>query len=292
MEKIKGDRFNIAGERFATFAEMYRVCESRELNSFYSSDYGAKRSREVHEEKDIVYTWAQTQHDILFGSDIFDDDFAAIEKSVNTDVEEYMKDYQKLGFKKDMVGQSVLVERAMTGHPKAFNRRVMQRRKQKTVHFLYNIACSWRTSTEERLKSGCILMAVAAAMERMGYQTAITFAPYFSYKKGDEPSLLAEVSIKDYKTRFNKKKIQFPLASESVLFQLGCWWMHRTPEGRSDWGGGEGISVDYDTERKRQAEEYAKSKKAIYLSAPMMVDDFGLNVNKAFDYIFKKLKDM
>lgn len=292
MERIKEDKFNIAGERFNTFAEMYQVCESRQLNSHYSSDYSAKSTRDIHSDKGIRYTWEQTQHDIQFGSSVFDEDYDRIEKEITHDVEEYMKDYHKSGIKKDVVGQSVLVERAMIGHPKAFNRRVVQRRKQKTVHFMYNITCAWYTSTEERLKSGCILMAVAAAMEKMGYQTAITFTPYFSYESYDEPSLLAEVQIKDYKTRFNKKKIQFPLAAESVLFQLGCWWMHRTPEGKSNWGSGEGRCVDYDSRRKQQAKDYARGKKAIYLSTPMMVKEFNLDVNKVFDYVFKELKDM
>ena len=292
MERIKESGFNIAGERFSTFAEMYRVCESRQLNTHYSTDYGAKQKREVHSDKGVMYSWEQTKQDILFGSTLFDEDYERIEKEINHDVEEYMKNYHKVGRKKDVIGQSVLVERAMMGHPKAFNRRVVERRKQKTVHFMYNITCAWHASTEDRMKSGCILMAVASAMEKMGYQTAITFTPYFSYWRSEEPSLLAEVQIKDYKTRFNKKKIQFPLAAESTLFQLGCWWMHRTPEGKSNWGGGEGICVDYDSYRKQQAINYAKSKKAIYLSSPMMIKKFKLDVNKVFDYVFEELKNM
>ena len=290
MERIRENRFDIAGERFSTLAEMYRVCEGRELNAHYDDDNGAMGAYEVR--SGLRYGWEQTKHDIMYGSQVFDEDFAKIEKEVTHDVEEYMRDYQKPGTRKDVVGQSVLVERAMVGHPKAFNRRVVERRKQKTVHFLYNVTCRWGTTVEERLKSGCILMAVAATMERMGYQTAITFAPYFSYEKKGEPSLLAEVQIKDYRTRFNKKKIQFPLASRSVLFQLGCWWMHRTPEGRSDWGCGEGRSVDYDGKRLEQAKAYAKSKRAIYLSTPMMVDKLDLNVSKVFDYVFEELKEM
>ena len=292
MQRISEPKLKIRGERFSTFDEMYRTCEGRSLNKHYSTDYNAKGVRKVHEDKGTRYTWEQTKQDIQFGSTLFDDDYAKIEKQITKDVENYMKDYHRSGIVKDVVGQSVLVERAMAGHPKSFNRRVVERRKQKTVHFLYNITCAWYTTTEERLKSGCILMAVASAMEKMGYQTAITFTPYFSYENYREDSLIAEVQIKDYKTRFNKKKIQFPLAAESVLFQLGCWWMHRTPEGQSDWGCGEGKCVDYDSERKDYAKQYAKDKKAIYLSTPMMVKEFDLNVNKVFDYVFKQLAEM
>ena len=168
----------------------------------------------------------------------------------------------------------------------------LRRASEKTVHFLYSISCSWTTSTKERLKSGCILMAIAETMEKMGYQTAITYAPYFAYENGDEDTLVAEMCIKDYKTRFNPKKMQFPLAAESVLFHLGCWWMHRCPEGKSDWGEGEGYPVDSDRSRKEAAKRYAREKKAIYLSTPMMVRDFGLDVNKAFKYVFEELEKM
>lgn len=292
MERISCPDLKIRGERFSTFDEMYRVCESRELRPYYSNDMSAKKKRDIHSDKNIRYTWEQTKHDIMFGSEVFTEDFERVKKDIERDVKDYMKDFRKSGTKKDVIGQSVCVERAMIGHPKAFNHRVVERRRQKAVHFMFNITCAWYTSTEDRLKSGCILMAVAEAMEKMGYQTAITYTPYFSYEDSDEDTLLAEVQIKDYKTRFNPKKIQFPVAAESVLFQLGCWWMHRTPEGTYDFGRGEGKSVDYNNRKKSQAKEYAKRKKAIYLSNPIMINDLDLNVNKVFDYVFKCLEEM
>lgn len=292
MQRIIDKKNNIAGERFATFEEMYRVCESRELRPYYNTDLGAKSSRKVHDDKDVHYEWDETKRDIMFGSDLFTDDFVAIKKEIDKQVEDYMAVFERPRTRKDVVGQSVAVERALMGYPKAMNRRVPVRMKQKTVHFYFNITCAWYTSTNDRLKSGCILMAVAEAMEKMGYQTAITYTPYFSYKDSHEPSLLAEVQIKDFKTRFNAKKMQFPLAAESVLFQLGCWWMHRTPEGRSNWGGGEGRSVDYDSTRQECAKEYARSKKAIYLSNPIIINDLNSDVNRVFDYVFKELEAM
>lgn len=292
MEQIKRPDLNVMGERFETFDEMYRVCESRELRPYYSTDYGAKDTRQIHDDKNIRYTWEQTKNDIMFGSDVFSDDFERIRKEVDAEAAKYMQNYVRPMTKKDIVGQSVLVERALVGHPKAFNRRQMARRKQKAVHLMFNITCAWYVSTDKRLRSGCILMAVAEGLEKMGYQTAITYTPYFSYKPSSEPSLIAEVRIKDYRTRFNPKKIQFPVAAESVLFQLGCWWMHRTPVGKSNWGDGEGICVDYNDRRKQQAKNYAREMKAVYLSNPIIIDDCDSSVNKVFEYVFKCLDEM
>ena len=292
MERIRRPDLHISGERFETIDEMYRVCESRALRPYYSSDRSAKKARDVHDGKSVSYSWEETRRDMMFGSDLFDEDFADVKSEVDSEVKDLRASVERSGVKKDVVGQSVCVERALAGHPKAFNRRTVVRRKQKTVHFLYNISCSWSTTTRERLKSGCILMAIADTMERMGYQTAITYTPYFAYGCDGEDSLVAEVCIKDYKTRFNPKKMQFPLAAESVLFQLGCWWMHRCPEGESDWGEGEGRSVDYSSSRMNDAKRYAREKRAIYMSTPMMVREFGLDVNKAFKYVFEELEKM
>lgn len=292
MQRILDEKNNIAGERFSTFEEMYRVCESRNLNEHYSSDYDVMDKRKVHGDKGVHYTWEETKNDIMYGSELFDEDFARIKGEVDRQVQDYMADFERTRTRKDVVGQSVAVERALMGYPKAMNRRKPVRLKQKTVHFYFNITCAWHTSTDDRLKSGCILMAVAEAMEKMGYQTAITYTPYFSYEKSGERNLLAEVQIKDFKTRFNARKMQFPLAAESVLFQLGCWWMHRTPEGQSNWGYGEGRSVDYDSRRKQQAKDYARGKGAIYLSNPVILNELDGDVNKVFEYVFAELGKM
>ena len=291
MEHIISKPHNIEGERFDSFAEFYQVYpKDAPFNKHYTVDYDAHASREVKD--GTYYTWEQTQEAVMYGSDVFTEDFQTVLKEVNVDMKNYMTTGIRSRIHKDVVGQTVNVARAMAGHPKAFNHRVPVRVKQKTVHFIFNLSCSWSTTTQQRLKAGCILMAICKEMEKMGYQTKITYAPKVSFQSGSEPSTWPEICIKDYKTPFNEKKMQFALASNTMLAHLGWHWLHRTDTVKSNWGSGEGKSVDYSSERLAQAKAFAKEKGGIYLSIPMMVDDFNLQVGKAFDYVFAEMEKM
>lgn len=290
MQRIHDTKLGIVGERYDTFDELFKVNEARPLNDAYErggGDRNIKGKRNVTD--DEKYSWKESKHDVMFGSNLFDDRFREIRKGVEEEMRTYLSDYTGSRIVHDVHGQSVNVARALMGHPKSFNNRRPRKLKRKTVHFLYNCTCAWHTSTESRLKSGVILMCIAETMEKMGYQTAITFTPFMSYERSSEPISMCEVKVKDYKTRFNARKLQFPLASESVLFHVGCWWNHRSPETTYDYGSGEGICVDYDSKRKEQAIEYARGKDAIYLSTPMIDKDFDLDVGKTFSYVFEEL---
>lgn len=292
MQRINDTENNIRGERFESFDEMYSVNEAREFATPYRGvgDRDAKDRREIKD--GVSYTWEQTKQAIMYGSTEFDEEFREIKKGVAKQVRNVLSNYQRNVTRKDVVGSTVSVGRALAGHPQPFNRRVPSMKKQKTVHLMFNITCKWSTSTRDRLTAGCILMAITEVLEKMDYQVAITYTPYFSYERSENPSMLAEVQIKDYKTRFNQRKIQFPVAAESVLFQLGCWWMHRCPDTEYDFGYGEGKCVDYDRKRLSQAKKYAQAKKAVYLSTPMIHDDFGMSVQKTLDYVLEQIGKM
>lgn len=292
MKRIEDKDLNIKGERFDSFDEMYRICESRDFNKHYQSA-GDRSVKDAYDVKsNLKYSWEQTKNDIMYGSTIFDDEFRQIRSQVDKQAQQILSNVERAKTKRDVVGSTVSVERALVGHPQPFNHRKPVMKKQKTVHLMFNITCSWNTSTKTRLTAGCILMAITEILEKMDYQVAITYTPFFSYQNEKEPSMLAEVQIKDFKTRFNQRKIQFPVASESVLFHLGCWWHHRTPEGTSDYGWGEGKCVDYSSKTLENAKQYARNKKAIYLSVPMLDNDFNLDVQKTLDYVFDELKGM
>ena len=292
MQRINDTANNIKGERFDSFDEMYRICEAREFAAPYKGvgDRSAKDKREIKD--GLKYSWEQTKEAIMYGSTVFDPDFKEIKQGIAKQVREVLSSYQRSVVKKDVVGSTVSVERALAGHPQPFNRRKPSMKKQKTVHLMFNITCAWSTSTKTRLTAGCILMAITEVLEKMDYQVAITYTPYFSYEDRSKPSMLAEVQIKDYKTRFNQRKIQFPVAAEAVLFQLGCWWMHRCLDTDYDYGSGEGRCVDYDSRKLEQAKQYARDKKAVYLSVPMLDNDFSLNVQKTLDYVLEQLEKM
>lgn len=292
MQRINDTKNNIKGERFSSFDEMYRITENRQFAEAYkrAGDRNVKDSREIKD--GVRYTWEQTKNAIMFGSTEFDEEFQNVKNDIKKQTTAILSNYKRNVVKKDVVGSSVSVGRALAGHPQPFNHRKPSMKKQKTAHLMFNITCAWYTTTKERLTAGCILMAITEILEKMDYQVAITYTPYFSYEDSNKPSMLAEVQIKDYKTRFNQRKIQFPVAAESVLFQLGCWWMHRCPDTDYDYGSGEGRCVDYGTRKLEEAKQYAKDKNAIYLSVPMVKGDFDLNVQKTLDYVLEQLEKM
>lgn len=296
MKQISVPDLNIVGELYESIDEFYQVNDARSLNSAYEGrgDYSAKRKHDVTDNKE--YTWEETRHDMRLGSELFDKEFEKVLKEVEDEVPSSWKSGSRNRSVRDVVGQNVVVERAMVGHPKAFSRKKPQRLKQKTVTFFFSISCPWHTKTHDRLKSGVILMAICEHLERMGYQTRILYSPDFSFgnrsSKWDDkdwPSMLVQFCLKDFKTRFNLKKMQFPLASKSALFQVGCYWNHRAPMQTKCWGDGEGYAVDNDSKRLEAAREYAKRQDAVYLSVPMMRNDFNMDVKKIYDYVMKQI---
>lgn len=299
MKVIEARDLNIVGEMYDSIDEFYRVNEARELNDAYQGrgDYSAKRRHDVKD--GVEYSWDDTRRDMRLGSELFDKEFEECIREVQREVPSSWRSASRNRPHKDVVGQSVLVERAMVGHPRAFSRKKPQRMKQKTVSFFFSISCPWHVPSKDRLKSGVILMAICEHLERLGYQTRILYSPDFSFgsrsARWDDPknpSMLVQFCLKDYKTRFNLKKMQFPLASKSALFQVGCWWNHRTPMQKSCWGDGEGYSVDNDRDRLEKAKEYARRNDSVYLSVPMIRNDFGMSVTRTFEYVMDAIGKM
>ena len=298
MKTINVPDLNIIGEQYESFDEFYRVNEARPFNPHYASDRrcGPGSLRDVKDDKQ--YDWGETKHDMKFGSDLFDEEFKKAMKEVENEMPTAWKKGLRARSEKSVVGQSVSVGRALVNNPRAFNRRVPQRLKQKTVSFFFSISCPWFTKTADRLKSGCILMAICQHMERMGYQTRIYYSPDFSsgQQSGHDdpqyPSQVAMMLLKDFKTRFNLKKMQFPLASESALFHVGCWWTHRFPGTTFDWGDGEGYAVDNDSRRLKNAKEFARRHDSIYLSIPMIKNDHGMKLMNVYEYVMKQIGEM
>ena len=298
MKSISAPDLNIIGEQYESFDEFYRVNEARPFNKHYSSDRSCGPGSKRDVKDGVEYDWDETKHDIKLGSDLFDEDFKKVMAEVEAEMPSAWKKGMRARSEKSVVGQSVSIGRALVNNPRAFNRRVPQRLKQKTVSFFFSISCPWYTKTKERLKAGCILMAICQHMERIGYQTQIYYAPDFSSGKesGNRdpkyPSQVAMMLLKDFKTRFNLKKMQFPLASESALFHVGCWWNHRFPGTTFDWGYGEGYAVDNDSARLKDAKEFARRHDSIYLSIPMMRNDFDLDLMKVYGYVMEQIGEM
>ena len=294
--RIDIPELNIIGERYESIDEFYRVNEAREFNEHYSDDYGSGKDsmREVRNGKE--YSWDETRTDMLEGSNLFDEEFKEAYERIKSQIPESWAKSDRSKVSKDVVGQSVCIERALVGHPKTFNRRKQARLKQKTVSFFFSISCPWTTSVDDRLSSGVILMVICEHLERQGYQTRILYCPDFSSGKEEGrrnpkyPSQVVQFTLKDFKTRFNLKKLQFPLASKSALFHVGCWWVHRFPGTTFDWGYGEGYAVDNDEDRLADAIEYARRQNSIYLSVPMIKNDFDMDLMKVYKHVMSEIE--
>lgn len=285
MQRINEKELNIYGERFASIDEMVRICNERQLNDVYSSDYSVFDTREVKDGKH--YTHEESMKDLAYGTDMFNEEFAKISRETKLNLDRYLATKPIARNKRDFVGNSVSVGRVLAGQPNAFNRRVKTNQKVKTVNIYYSISCPWFYEAEERIKGGCTLMAITEALEKLGYQVAITLLPFFAFDDSS-PTFLSEVALKDYKTRFNAKKIQFPLASKSVLFHLGCWWLHRSPEVTKNLGWCEGRAVDNDRSRLNDAKKYVKKHGGVFLSHVQM-KDMGWDIGKAVDYVIEQV---
>lgn len=287
MQKVKDSKNNIVGEEYGSFAEFFSTNEVRSLNKHYSSDLCCTDKRDV--KPGLMYTHQETRDSIMYGSDVFDKEYAEVYASVEKQKRIVMSDYQRSTIKHDVVGSSVSVGRALAGHPKPMNHRKPVVKKQKTVNIMFSIPCKYSTTTQSRLKCGCVIMAVMEILEKMDYQTALTLAVRMSYGDSDKSSVYCGISMKDYKTRFNVKKMQFPVAAEATLGHLGWWWQHRYPDMPCSFGYGEGVAVDYNNGRFENAKKFAKERGAVLLTIPM-IEKMGHDVKAVLDYVLDELE--
>lgn len=296
MRRIDSTELNVVGEQYDSIAEFYRINENRDFNPHYSSDYSCGKDSRRKVKPDVEYTWEQTQHDMMLGSDLFNAEFNRMLSEIKSRIPNAWRLGNRNRTKKDFVGQSISVGRALAGHPKSFNRQRPVRLKQKMVSIFFSISCPYYTSTEDRMRAGCIIMAICEHLEECGYQTRIMYSPDFSFgnrsgKWNDpkNPSQILQMSLKGFDTRFNLRKMQFPLASESALFHVGCWWNHRFPGTQFDWGYGEGYAVDNDAKRLESAMKFAKSQNAVYVSIPFIKNECNMDIMKVYDYIMGEI---
>ena len=285
MRRIDCPDSNIRGEHFDSLQEMILTTVQRPLNDAYKADYSAKRPERVR--SGVTCTWRESMDYLRHGSDLFDGEYAEALRDVRLELARYLSATAAPRQRFDVVGGSVSVGRALAGQPDAFTRRAPQMRRAKAVNLYYSLSCPYGYSTHDRIMGGCTLMAIVEALERQGHQAAITLCATFSFRE-DSPAFLAEVMLKDCRTRLNVKKLQFPLASTTVLFHLGKWWLHRSPMVTVDLGRGEGQAVDTDPQRFEQAKAYMASQHGVYLSHVQM-KRLGWDIPKVMDYVREQL---
>lgn len=246
MHTINDNANNIVGERYASFAEFYQVNEARQLNAHYRPEHDntALDPRSVSD--GMKCTWAESKLALMYGTDLYSEQFRKALIEARRAVRPVAARHERILFQKDLVGQSVLVERALVGHPKSFSRRSRNRTFEGRASLLFSISCPWATTVEERVRSGCMVLAVVEALEAIGCSVEITLLAYAAVAELNTsyPATFCEISLKRFGERLNPRKLEYAVAAKATLFHAGCWWLHRFPSAPCNYGRGEGYAID------------------------------------------------
>lgn len=291
MESIRDSELNIVGERFSSFLEAYRVCDGRSLNRAFAERGDGSALALFCADNESCFSPADTRAALLYGDERYHERFLAASEQVGKALKDRYEWIPSDVFSTDVYGQHVIVERYAAGHPKAFSRKRVQLRRRRSVNIFYDIACAASTPVNQRIESGSIVLAVADALDKMGYEVALTLsiAKFGGNSMADDPTLLMEVALKRYGEPLNPKRLEFPLAGKPVLFHLGTLWAHRFPGTPSDYGGTEGYPLSYDRNRVKKMRAYAEKNHGVYLSEDIVELQLGLDPTRVLERV---LEDM
>lgn len=291
MEQINDRELGIIGERYGSFLEAYRVNDRRSLNAACAMRGDGTSQRLFEADDGIVFAPAQTREALLYGSDLYSGRYREMRKRVRKTMLERYEWMEDERFGADVRGEHVIMERYAIGHPEAFHRKRSTVRQKRSVEIVYDAMCPASTPVSKRIESGCIVAACADALERIGYEVALTFAlaTYDGNSMSEAPTLLLEVALKGYGDALNVKKLEFPLAAKPVLFHLGIWWAHRFPFSPGDFGEGEGYPVSYDARRVRALEAHARARHGAYLSEDIIEMQLKMDPTKALERILGEI---
>lgn len=267
MDRIEVKDLDIVGEHYRTFDEFFSTMEKRPLNGHYSDDGAADEEQEMKD--GVKVARKDSVSFVRKGCSDFNEDFDRFKKDFDRKSARYLKEIRSSRNEMSVVGGSVNVPRAMIGHPRSFSRRVADRRKERVIDVMFDCTCAWYVDVKERIKAGCLAMSVVETLEKMGYGVRFVFCPFFSVNTFGGKAQILEIELKGYRTPFSLRKMQFPLASKSTLFHIGCWWHHHSPTCTEHFLF-EGKSVMYDDPER--AEKYAEKRGVKYLSTVKLID--------------------
>lgn len=293
MESIRDRELNIVGERFSSFLEAYRVCDGRSLNRVFAERGDGSALALFCADDESCFSPADTRAALLYGDGRYHERFLAASEQVGKALKDRYEWIPSDVFSTDVYGQHVIVERYAAGHPKAFSCKRVQPRRRRSVNVFYDIACAASTPVNQRIESGSIVLAVADALDKMGYEVALTLsiAKFGGNSMADDPTLLMEVALKNYGEPLNPKRLEFPLAGKPVLFHLGALWAHRFPGAPSDYNGTEGYPLSYDRNRVKKMCAYAEKNHGVYLSEDIVELQLGLDPTKVLERVLTDLGD-
>lgn len=274
----------IQGEKFSSIKECVDVTKSRPVQDCWKGDYSSENtSYEVGDGTNA--NGEQSRNECLMGSERFKSQFEEAKREVERQAKEYFTNVRFVRTKQDVVGSSVNVARARAGYPKAFSRRLPDRRPKKVVAINFGLDVRWGYSSEDRLKNAVALMAVVEQLEKSGYSVALNLFATACCNGYSDDILVCLIPMKSYSSPLNAKKVQFPMASKSVLFHLGCFWKHHYPG--THYMSCEGYAVNYKG-RDGEVREWCDTMGEIFLSNGYISEnglDCGNRVKNIFEFV-------
>jgi len=289
----------VIGEQFESFSELFEICSNRPLHPLYGSSRYSETEIFSTGLKDDRYPrhadFDTTHEQVKWGCSWYDEEYKKAVDEMYPVISGFLKSHQrKSSIKKSIVGQSVLVARALRGHPKSFNYREVEQKKQKVVSLLFQLSTPWFTDAKERMKCGVMLMAIIYVLEQSGHQVELLLSPTAVGTKprdgGSKRISTVEVAVKQARSRMNIRKLQFPLSSQSTLFHIGKWWYHRFPRCDENLGSGEGINAfDEEGSLCKDYYQYAREQRKVLCGIRPWIRDFNLDPYKIYEDIQKQI---
>lgn len=245
--KVMGEP--VVWERFDSVSELLRVTEGRSYYGRWSDDH--RTEGESYEDGVGNELSLKESHRLALSCD---DRYESIWREVSGKVSKQMalSTYAPVSRSKmDVVGGSVSVARAMAGHPRAFSRRIPDRRPKKVVRIAFGTSCAWYYDTEDRMRNGITVLAIVDRLERAGYSVQLDLLSNCSHNGRKGGFSICEVALKTFSSPINVRKLQFPMAAKAALFHLGCYWQHRSG---SPYDSAEGRDIAYHCRENRMRE--------------------------------------
>ena len=289
MEEIRDRKLNIVGERYRSFSEFYRENEHRLPNALYEEE-DDNVCKQLFEVADGTYFSSEDTKDaLLFGSDLFDAEFEKAKLSAWKTLKDKYEWLENERFASDTHGQHVLVERHVLGHPESFSRRRENLAKKRSIRVFYDAMCPASTPVKARIRAGVSVLAAIDALEQIGYEVSFSFvlAKYGGPNKEGDPTLLLDIVLKSFGEPLNMHRVEFAMASKSMLFHVGSWWTRRFARTPINYGKGEGYPLSYDGNRLAAAREYAKKQRGVYLSEDIIEIQHGSNPVSVLEYVLR-----
>ena len=253
VENFKTSIGNISFEMFKSCNEFVDVCRNRDITD--------SRFRNERLKANPGFT----------GVESFEEALRYLSKGYEPTVKNLERELKSLDTAKvlntkrftDYVGYRPNVPNAILGLPKAmYNTRTIAT-KGKIINLVYDMTCSYNTSSEDILSSGAKAIAIVKRLEGQGYRVNLYSAQSYA---GSNDCDMVLVSIKGASEPFNLKRMSFPLTHTGFFRCLGFDWYSRCPGAKYRGGYGHALRYSHDVNKIESAYSKILNEKCLYIN--------------------------